>query len=272
MNRYHRSGAAGALRIVVVAFAAGLSASTAASAHDGHVYKGPSVTLGQGTAHAWVMIDKDHKPKAVGVSLSETALQNIEASHGEDLTLPFPAEVAGTPFNHVYLNWNPHGHPPAHVWDRPHFDVHFYMTPPSEREAISDRDPAFVRKAESSPPAHYIPADYTKEPGAVPAMGAHWADTTTPELHGKPFTHTLIYGAWDGKVTFIEPMIAKTVFDERRTVVANVKQPPAVAIAGLYPTQYRIEFDPKAGEHRIILDKLIARESAEGAIGRQAKQ
>ena len=270
---YHRSGPFAALNAIALAFAASLSAPTTASAHDGHIYSGPSVTLGQGTARAWVMVDRNHKPKAIGVNFSEKALQTVDASsHGEHLTLLFPSQIAGTPFKHVFFNWNPHGHPPAHVWDKPHFDVHFYMTSPADREAIAESDPAFAQKAENSPPAHYIPADHVKEPGAVPAMGAHWADKTTPELHGQAFTHTMIYGAWDGKVTFIEPMIAKTVFERRQTVVADIKQPPAVAITGLYPTRYRIEFDAAAGEYRIALDNMVFRESAEGEIGRQASK
>ena len=68
-------------------------------------------------------------------------------------------------------------------------------------------------------------------------MGVHWVDATTPELHGKPFTHTLLYGAWDGRFIFIEPMVAKAIFDERQTVVAPVKQPAEVAVPGRYPTR-----------------------------------
>ena len=271
MSRYHLS-ASGALRIVVLAFTAGLAGSVTASAHDGHVYKGPAVALGKGAAYAWVMIDAHHKPKAIGVTFSETALQSVDADRHEDLTLPFPSQIAGTPFNHAYLNWNPHGHPPAHVWDKPHFDVHFYMTTPAEREAIAESDPAFQQKANNSPPADYFPADYIKEPGAVPAMGAHWADKTTPELNGKSFTHTMIYGSWDGKLTFIEPMIAKTVFEERKPVAAAIKQAPAVPVSGLYPTRYRIEFDAKAGEHRVVMDKMVVRNAEKGTVGRQAKQ
>jgi hypothetical protein len=226
MNNHHSSGAVNAPSIIAAVSLAVLSIATSASAHDGHVYKGPTVPLGKGTAHTWVTVDKNHNPKA------------------------------------VYLNWNLHGHEPAHIWGSPHFDIHFYMIPPAEREAISDKDPAFMRKALHNPASHYVPSDYVlpREPDPIPGMGTHWADSATPEFHGKPFTHTLIYGSWDGYVTFIEPMVAKAVFDRREAIVAQIKQPAAVAISGRYPTRYRIEFDPVTAEHRIVLEDLVARE------------
>ncbi|HSK41607.1 MAG TPA: DUF5602 domain-containing protein [Arenibaculum sp.] len=235
-------------------------AAASASAREGQVHRGPAVPLGQGTAQAWVSMGGDGQPAALGVSMSETAVRGIEALHAAALVLPLPAEAAGTGFDHVLLNWNPHGHPPAHIWDSPHFDVHFYMISPAAREAISDEDPEFMAKAGHTPEARFVPADYVLESEPVPGMGVHWADATTPEFFGKPFTHTLIYGSWDGRFTFVEPMVTKAVFDGRETVVAPVKQPAAVAIPGRYPTRYRIDFDAEAAEHRIVIEGLVARE------------
>ena len=116
-----------------------------------------------------------------------------------------------------------------------------------------------MAKALRNPEARFVPADYVLESQPVPGMGVHWADATTPEFYGKPFTHTFIYGAWDGQITFVEPMVDKTVFDRREVVVAPVKQPAAVAVPGRYPTQYRIDFDPITAEHRIVIEGLVAR-------------
>ncbi|HYG87817.1 MAG TPA: DUF5602 domain-containing protein [Azospirillum sp.] len=260
MHNHRLYGAVGAASILASVAGAVLPAG-AAMANEGHIHKGPAVPLGQGTAQAWVSMDWNGEPAALGVSVSEAALRGIEAlHHGAALTLPLPAEAAGTGFDHVLLNWNPHGHPPAHIWGSPHFDVHFYMISPAAREAISDKDPEFKTKARRNPEAHFVPVGYVLESEAIPAMGVHWADASTPEFHGKPFTHTLIYGAWDGQVTFIEPMIDKSVFDRRETVVADIRQPAAVAIPGRYPTQYRIDFDPAAAEHRVVLEGLLPRE------------
>jgi hypothetical protein len=262
MTRHHLYlyGAIGAAGLLASLAAVAMFASAAGPAQEGHVYRGPAVPLGQGTAQAWVAVGEDGEPDALGVSISEAAVRSVETLHAAALTLDFPPEAGETGFDHVLLNWNPHGHPPMHVWDTPHFDFHFYMIPAAVREAISDADPEFKTKAERRPDARFVPVDYFMEEGAVPAMGVHWADTHTPELHGKPFTHTLIYGGWDGVFNFVEPMVDKTVLDSRETVVAPVKQAAAVAIPGFYPTQYRIDFEPATGEHRIVLEGLVARE------------
>jgi hypothetical protein len=271
MSQYHLRGAARALAIA--AFASAALGATAAFAHDGHIYKGPVVKLGKGTAYAWVQMGKGQTPKAVGATFTDAALADIEELlHEESLVLPFPRQVAGTPFDHVYLNWNPNGHPPEHVWGKPHFDVHFYMMSPADRDAIAESDPAYMAKFAKDPAAELLPAGYVKAPEPVPAMGAHWVDPATPEFNGKDFTYTLIYGAWNGKVTFIEPMITRAVFDARKPIIASVKQSSAVEVSGLYPTQYRIEFDAAAGEHRVILENMVAREGAHARIGRQARQ
>jgi hypothetical protein len=259
MNRNRLYGAIGAASLLI-AVAGPTPAAVTGTQPPGPVLRGPAQPLGQGTAHAWVALGPDGAPAAIGVSLSDAAVEGIGALHGAALTLPFPAEAASTGFDHVLLNWNPHGHPPSHIWGSPHFDVHFYMIPRTVREAISDSDPEFAEKARRTPEPRFVPAGYVTESEAIPAMGVHWADKDTPEFHGKPFTHTLIYGAWDGRFTFVEPMIDKSVFDRRETVVADVRQPEAVAIPGRYPTRYRVDFDPAAAEHRIALEGLVARE------------
>lgn len=259
MTTTHRRGATAAACLLASLAAALLAAGTAA-AHEGHVHRGPALPFGGGTAQGWVTMGADGRPASLGVSLSEAALRGIAGVHdGVALTLPFPAQAEESGFDHVLMNWNPHGHPPAGVWSTPHFDVHFYMVSPAERDAISEQDPEFQAKGARNPAAPFIPAGYVLESEPVPGMGVHWADAATPELHGKAFTHTLIYGAWDGRFTFIEPMIDKSVLDARQTVVAPVAQAAQVAIPGLYPTRYRIDFDASAAEHRVVLEGLVAR-------------
>jgi len=250
----------GTLGILAAVATASMGAAPPASADEGQVRKGPALALGSGTAHAWVAMGRDGKAEMVGVSVSEAAMRDVGSLHDTALVLSLPAEAADTGIDHVLLNWNPHGHPPAEIYGSPHFDIHFYMVPSHEREAVSAADPEFRAKAARHPPAGFMPENYIPpEPDPVPGMGLHWVDANTPELHGSPFTHTLIYGSWDGKVTFVEPMVAKPIFDRRETVVAPVKQPALVAASGRYPTRYRIDFDPNAGEHRIVLEGFEAR-------------
>ena len=63
-------------------------------------------------------------------------------------------------------------------------------------------------------PAGEMPATYINT-GLVPTMGAHWIDVTAPELNGQPFTETFIFGSFDGKMTFYEPMITKAFIEEK---------------------------------------------------------
>ena len=93
--------------------------------------------------------------------------------------------------------------------------MHFHMV---EREAIDairggpcdifiDCDD--LKRATRPVPAKYVPHEHINVGAAVGKMGDHLIDSRTPEM-GKPpkeFTHTFIYGAYDGHVTFYEPMI-----------------------------------------------------------------
>ena len=57
----------------------------------------------------------------------ETALENLPA----DLTqyvLELPANKGKNFYTHVLIDWNPKGHEPAHIYDLPHFDIHFYTS------------------------------------------------------------------------------------------------------------------------------------------------
>ena len=88
---------------------------------------------------------------------------------------------------------------------------------------IVPSDPEFQRKADMLPPDTHRPQFYAvaapKEipaPG-VPLMGVHWIDVRSPELQGmfgkpeayKPFTTTFLYGSWEGRFIFAEPMITR---------------------------------------------------------------
>ena len=48
-------------------------------------------------------------------------------------------------------------------------------------------------------------------------MGVHWID---PEVAGvrraRQFTQTFIYGSWNGRLIFAEPMITKALLESRR--------------------------------------------------------
>ncbi len=232
--------------------------------HDGSpagTYLGPTLKLGNGTARTWVALDDDGNPLSVGLTLTEAALTGLPAQqhHEDGFSLKFPAQAAVTPFKHLLLNWNPQGHEPPEIYGLPHFDVHFYMISDAARNAITPDDPAFNDKAAKRPTDAYIPAGYVQTPGAVPRMGAHWIDPTSPEFNGQVFTRTFIHGFYDAKLIFFEPMITKAFLESKPNFSENLKLPAAYEKPGFYPTRYSVKHDAANKEYRIALEGFTRR-------------
>jgi hypothetical protein len=177
-----------------------------------------------------------------------------------ELDLP---EGNPTPFRHATLDWNPMGHEPPGVYDVPHFDVHFYTITSEEREAILPVGPEFEAAAAHHPSPEFVPAGYV-DPGmpAVPRMGVHWIDPTSPELHPEtpePFTRTFIYGTWDGRLTFVEPMVATNWLATRPDETIPVPVAERYEPEGLWPGAYRVYWDAPTNQYRIALADLAHR-------------
>ncbi len=241
--------------------------------HQGHHHDAAAKTttrygrtfpLGGGVMRTYVTTGSDGKPVSVGVALSEKALTSLPQEHGPvhdgyEYVLPFPEGAGGTPFKVLGLHWNPHGHTPAPIYTRPHFDFHFYMISDEERRAIPGL-PDTVQDPE--PPApQYLHPDFITGPGRIAAMGSHWIDRFTPELAGATFTHTFLMGSYQHKIIFYEPMITRNYLLSRPQVTIPIKQPQAFAQKGYYPTNYRIEYDDKAKEYRVALTDFLLREA-----------
>lgn len=272
------------------------TAGRAAAVSPGeHRQYGQPVRLGEGRARAYVVLDAKNGrvPLEVGVALDAKALAglpllgtghhdlNHPEVHEHILTLP---AGHGTPFQFVELNWNPGGHEPPGIYDVPHFDFHFYTISKPERDAILPSDPEWAAKANRLPTGDLVPP-YTVPlgpPGAAPAefavpmMGVHWSDIRSAELQGmlghpaayRPFTATFIYGSWDGRFTFLEPMITRAHLLAKQTATDPAVRDELLPIAvperyrtpGYYPTSYRIQWDPQAREYRIGLAHLVLRD------------
>jgi hypothetical protein len=167
-----------------------------------------------------------------------------------------------TPFTYLLVNWNPHGHTPPGVYDIAHFDIHFYLNGNSERLKIRVGScPTLVncddyKLGKVLPAARYIPADYEEVDALFPAMGNHLIDPTAPEFHSQPFTHTLIYGTWNGRMTFYEPMITHQWFRSlvngaRSDVCFPSKLPQAWQQSGWYPNEYCLRY--RANRHELTV-------------------
>ncbi|WP_207425088.1 DUF5602 domain-containing protein [Pedobacter sp. SYSU D00535] len=219
-------------------------------------YFGEEVAVGNGKAKAFITIDVTGKPTAVGVQLTEQALENLpdgshlHAAHAEapSYSLKLPSQKHLTPFDHITLDWNPHGHPPENVFDKPHFDIHFYMMSEQERFAIGPDDP----KIELLPEAQFMPANYVPIPGGVPQMGKHWVD---PSSMGGTFTQTFLYGTYDRRVTFYEPMVTLAYLQSRPDSVGQIAQPATFSKTGVhYPSRYRVKYEAGKKVYLIVLE------------------
>ncbi|MGZ3840249.1 MAG: hypothetical protein ACXVMS_03560 [Flavisolibacter sp.] len=226
------------------------------------VFKGPETTVYDGKAWSSVRLAKDGTPQQVILSLSNTALNSVvtgsdapdEGPENTFLVNLHPKAASYTPFTFIMLDWNPHGHEPAGVYDRPHFDMHFYMTPSSEVLNYTD-----MAKLNHDPAPDYLPLNHV--PGApVPLMGKHWVDITSPEFHGLPFTQTFIYGSYDGDVVFYEPMITLDFLKSTSAFERPIPQPARFKKAGYYPTKMIVVKHDSVTD--IILDGFVYRQAS----------
>ncbi len=226
-------------------------------------YEGPPERVGEGTARTFVVLDAAGKATAIGVKLSEAALAGLPASPpaGQDgwehvLVLPKEAKRAG--YTHVGLDWNPKGHQPPGVYDVPHFDFHFYMIDPAERAKITAVGEDLAR-AHRQPPAEFMPAGYVLPPGTeVPRMGAHAINPAAGEFNKKPFTKTFLYGFYDGRMIFVEPMVSKAFLETRPDVAEAITLPKRYPANGHLPTRYTVKYDAGRKEYTVALEGLTA--------------
>lgn len=227
------------------------------------VFKGPETALYHGKAWTWIQLDNDGNPMRVAISLNDEVLNSVTPGtgststghhHDNNVVLKFHPKADVTIFNHVWINWNPDGHPPVDIYDKPHFDFHYYTVSPEERETYLD-----PVKLDASLPADYLPATYIGV-DPVPTMGKHYVDVTSPELNGQPFTQTFIYGSYDTKMKFLEPMITLDFLKNTSSFERMIPQPAKFQKTGYYPTKMRIE--KSNGVTNIILEGFILRQAS----------
>lgn len=121
---------------------------------------------------------------------------------------------------------------------------------------------ADLEKCSMAPGSGQLPADYVFAPGSEePGMGGHWVDPGAHEFHGQAFTHTFIYGTYDGAVIFYEPMITLDYLRAQPSETVPVKLPEVWASAGYYPTGYRVHYDESRREYTVALEGLTRREA-----------
>lgn len=249
--------------------------------------------LGNGTVSSYAEFEDSGAPTAIGVVFSASALDGLpsepsdrhhcvdrnkdgvvdqpaECLNTHEFVIPLPDAVtrrSDIPFKWTLLNWNPVGHIPPEVYDLPHFDIHFYIEPIANIFAIESGlcGPEFIRcdqfeVAKKPIPPNYIHPDFKDVDAAVPAMGNHLIDLTSPEFHKQVFTRTWIYGVYDSKIIFYEEMVTRAFMLSKPNTCFPIKSAPAVGLSGFYPTVSCIRQDAETGEYTVSMEKFTFRE------------
>jgi hypothetical protein len=256
---------------------------------------GAAVKVGEGEARTFVELGSDGRPRVVGVTFDEGALRGLPSkmnntsrcfdkngdgtlSHGEcmgdyQFTLAMPAGTADLelPFKYATVNWNPEGHmePAPSVWSAAHYDFHFFIVEPALIDAIGTGPCAELidcddfKRASVPLPKHHQPEGYIDVGAAVAAMGNHLIDSTDPEVAdpARGFSSTFIYGAFDGKLIFLEPMVSHKLLASRPNRCSPVRGPQNFATTGYYPTSYCVRYDAATSSYRVTLEGMEYRKA-----------
>jgi hypothetical protein len=87
-------------------------------------------------------------------------------------------------------------------------------------------------------------------------MGNHLLDSQSPEIKDSlPFTRTFIYGAYEGRLIFWEPMITLDFLQQTTDACMEIRQPESFQQAGYYPTQYCVRQD-RQGVRTVSLERF----------------
>lgn len=229
-----------------------------------NLFKGPRIMLGNDSIRSWISIKKETgMPVEIGIVIPPKAFEGLPENddHGSTIIVPLHLKAKQlTPFDHIGLNWNPHGHVPIGIFDTPHFDIHFYTISVEEQMAIPAWSPSTDALFNNYPPSGYYPADYGTPPGpatAEPQMGKHWSPNNLPDY--LPFSKIMIYGSYNGKVIFVEPMVTLDYFLSKPDFSASYSQPEKFEKAGNYPTKYNIYYDWATGNTYVTLSDFVWR-------------
>jgi hypothetical protein len=283
------------IRTLLIGAAALAACGAKAAMADAAAVYSEAKRLGDGFAQVYAELDAEGAPRVIGVTFDQGVLAGLPTmpntwsrcfdknangridAHGEcngdyELQFALPQELAQrslTPFKWVSVNFNPMGHPPPAppVWAVPHLDFHFYIM---AREAVAQIRPGpcselihcdDFKRAQTPVPARYVHPDHIDVGAAVPDMGNHLIDAKTPELvvEGREFTHTFIFGAYDGHVTFYEPMVTLAYFQSRPNSCVPIKQPKSWEAEGYYPTTYCIRYLADDERYTVSLEDFARR-------------
>jgi hypothetical protein len=171
--------------------------------------------------------------------------------------IPLPAEVArATGFDHLGVNWELHGHPPA-LFLTPHFDFHFYTITPDEVAAI---DCADRRKPAQLPAAYSLPDVDIPDMGTlvglcVPHMGMHSMPTVELD-ETTPFGASMLVGYYGQDLVFLEPMISQAKLAQAATFPMAIPALPETQPGVVWPSHFEMVYDAETRAYRLTFSGL----------------
>jgi hypothetical protein len=117
---------------------------------------------------------------------------------------------------------------------------------------------AFAAAKQPLPTGMMHPA-FSDVDAVAPAMGNHLIDLGGPEFNGDRFTRSWIYGVYGGRVTFYEEMVTLAYLETKPDACTEIKSPPTVAVAGFYPTQRCVRYEPGTNSYDVSLEGFVYR-------------
>lgn len=205
---------------------------------------GETAELAEGDVETWISFNRRGFHK-IGVTLSPGALNVSALPQSDDMFIHYDAhldlpKLPGSPFNHMYFSYNPHGHDPSGIYNKGHFDLHWAFIEPEALAGIQFEDPA----GQILPPVNFMPNNViaqTFPDGTyvnVPGQGVHWYYDDAAEWNGGEFTETYLWGSFNGEATFMEPMITYESITTIENFEKEIQLPLCVKKTGYYPKKY----------------------------------
>ena len=206
--------------------------------------------------------------------------------HHAFFSIPQSDGLESFPYQTVQVNWNPYGHPPIQ-FVRNHFDFHFHTQTLDELKKIEagtctdelfSCKPTLQEKAKRQLTADYLPLGYSSADliAAVPWMGTHLIHGATFPKRAEDFTQVLIHGAWDGQLSFQEPMITVEYLNSLKTAEGSrecfaIPQPARYSDSKVYPQRWCASYAPDNQMFKVSLTQFPEHVSSTPSSGWVAK-
>jgi len=221
--------------------------------NNNNTFNGPQVKMGYGMARSWITISHTGTPQEIGVEMTDDVLSGLSDTN---FSVAIPMHIKAketTPFDHLFISWASKGHPLPGTFIGHHFDVRFLMMSLEDQLAI----PTYAEDSaafKNLPPAGYMPDSYFPF-APVPKAGLHWTEKTFPD----PVTNALVLGSYNGKFTFVAPIMILGLLERGQSVSIPYAQPQYFAEHNWYPTKYNIYMNSDTHKHYVTLSEFVWR-------------